>query len=179
MKNEPHFSDFILLPEYFDHSGSLHGIGHTYRVMTLAYELGNRLSLIRERNLAFMAAFIHDMARKHDGFCTRHGKKAVETKLPVFKDLFLSNGATEKDIPEIAFAVHYHCKYFQPSRKHPYFLTLAILKDADALDRIRLGENNLDPRFLRFPESHHMIDYARDLYRRSGENLTMLEMLRI
>ncbi|HSW62825.1 MAG TPA: hypothetical protein VLH56_05910 [Dissulfurispiraceae bacterium] len=43
-------------------------------------------------------------------------------------------------------------------------IPLAILKDADALDRIRLGEGNLKPEFLRLSVSAELIGYARELY---------------
>lgn len=36
-------------------------------------------------------------------------------------------------------------------------------KDCDALDRVRLGRNELDPRFLRNPESHGLIPFANQL----------------
>lgn len=36
-----------------------------------------------------------------------------------------------------------------------------VLKDADALDRVRLG--GLDERFLRFPQSHGRIERAWEL----------------
>jgi hypothetical protein len=158
---------FILKPEYFDYQSQLHGINHTYRVMTLVLLLGKRLGLERECKLAFMAAFIHDMSRKHDGFCNRHGKRAVKYKLPQFAEFFKSQGIEDTDLEEISFAVHYHCKYYQPSKKHPYFKTLALLKDADALDRIRISPNDLNPNYLRFNESVEFIGIAENLYYKS------------
>jgi len=157
-------SDFILKPAYFDHDSKLHGITHTYRVMAFTYMLGNRLNLSKNRDLAFMAAFIHDMSRKHDGFCTNHGKWAAKNKLPVFKDLFIKNGATPEDLNEIAYAVHYHSRMTQPGKNNPFYHTLALLKDADALDRIRISPYNLNPRMLRFSESRSMIKIAEQLY---------------
>ena len=38
----------------------------------------------------------------------------------------------------------------------------ALLKDADGLDRVRLGD--LDPRYLRHPESKGMVDFAQTLF---------------
>jgi hypothetical protein len=37
------------------------------------------------------------------------------------------------------------------------------LKDADALDRVRLGPYDLDPSYLRFPVSHERIEIAWEL----------------
>ena len=157
-------SDFILRPEYFDHSGSLHGMGHTYRVMTMVYLLGEELKLGKKRDLAFMAAFIHDMARKHDGFCMHHGKWAAKSKLPLFSDLFINNGAANSDLDEIAFAVKNHSLYLHPGKSHPYYTTLALLKDADALDRIRIRADDLNPDYLRFKISHSFIKTSEKLY---------------
>jgi hypothetical protein len=44
---------------------------------------------------------------------------------------------------------------------------LWLLKDADALDRIRLGVFGCcDPSYLRFDHSHKLVGFARDLYSR-------------
>jgi len=42
-----------------------------------------------------------------------------------------------------------------------------VLKDADALDRVRLGD--LDPSYLRFPESLERVDIAWELLAASEE----------
>ena len=39
---------------------------------------------------------------------------------------------------------------------------IALLKDADGLDRVRLGD--LDPRYLRHPESKGMVPFAQALF---------------
>lgn len=39
---------------------------------------------------------------------------------------------------------------------------MCLLKDADGLDRVRLGD--LDPSYLRFPEARDMVGFAEDLY---------------
>jgi len=36
------------------------------------------------------------------------------------------------------------------------------LKDADGLDRVRLGD--VDPRYLRNTEAHHMVAFAQTLF---------------
>lgn len=155
---------FILREHYFDFNSVLHGAGHTYRVMCNSLVLGKRLKFYRESRLALCAAFIHDMARKHDGKCTMHGVWAAEAKLPLFRDLFLSVGVMPNEIEEIAMAVTNHSLPEELLSFHDYFVTTAILKDADALDRIRLGENNLKPDFLRFGESLELIPVSERLY---------------
>jgi len=155
---------FTLLPIYFDNQSYIHGINHSYRVMYHCLELGKILECREAAQLAFMAAFIHDMARQHDGYCTEHGLWAATSKLPLFRGLFIESGATEDDLKLIGTAVHQHSLPNDIPKSNPAWLVSALLKDADALDRIRLGENNLMPEYLRFRESHSLIEPAKLLY---------------
>jgi HD superfamily phosphodiesterase len=155
---------FILKPAYFDHQSDLHGINHTYRVMYHCLALGEALKLISEAKLAFMAAFIHDMARIHDGYCTVHGALAAEHKLPLFSNLFEEAGAGKDDIGLICTAVLNHSLPSELACENPAAIITAILKDADALDRIRLGEDNLKTEYLRFSESLALIETANRLF---------------
>jgi hypothetical protein len=157
-------SKFTLLPRYFDNRSLVHGINHTYRVMYHCLELGELTHCLKASLLAFMAAFIHDMARQHDGYCTEHGLWAATQKLPLFLGLFLESGATEGDLKLIGTAVLQHSLPDDIPNSDPAWLVSALLKDADALDRIRLGENNLMPEYLRFHESHALIEPAKLLY---------------
>jgi HD superfamily phosphodiesterase len=159
---------FILRAHYFDFKSPLHGIGHTYRVMCNSLALGKRLKFGRESRLALCSAFIHDMARKHDGKCTMHGAWAAEEKLPLFRDLFLSIGVMQNEIEEIRIAVTNHSLPEELPSFHDYYVTTAILKDADALDRIRLGDSNLKPDFLRFGESRELIPFSERLYHQTN-----------
>ncbi|HRW70101.1 HD domain-containing protein [Lentimicrobium sp.] len=158
------FNQFNLREEQFDHVSNLHGTMHTYRVMSHVLLLGMRTGALSEASNAFFAAYVHDMARKHDGYCTQHGPDAANYKLPEYISLFTENGVSAADIPVIGKAVAYHSLGKELSRNDPDWLTVALLKDADALDRIRLGENGLNPAYLRIPESHLMIEHARSLY---------------
>lgn len=165
MKFDP--AKFNLLPDHFEHQSLLHGIKHTYRVMCHVLFLGRAINRDRETKLAFCAAFIHDMSRLHDGFCTMHGLRASEDKLPVFKEFFLSQGVNLYEIEEIKTAVRNHSEGFELPEDHPFRKTCSLLKDADALDRIRLGEKNLDPSYLRFAITPQLVPYAKELYFKS------------
>ena len=48
------------------------------------------------------------------------------------------------------------------SRDHHYWPLIALLKDADGLDRVRLGD--LDPRYLRNVEAKAMAPFAQNLH---------------
>jgi hypothetical protein len=155
---------FIVKQEYFDHLSWLHGVNHTCRVMALIWAMGYELKDDTTRDLAFCAAFIHDMARENDGICRVHGSKAAENKLPLFKGFFISQGVLEFHLPAIAGAVHYHSLLEEPKPDNENYKVIALLKDADALDRIRLGPFDLDASYLRFPFSKNYILPARKLF---------------
>lgn len=162
-------NDFLLQSDYFNHPSDLHGFKHTYRVMCHVLVIGNELHLLRETRLAFCAAFVHDMARNHDGFSLRHGPRAAREKVGLFTDLFTRNGIAEEDIDEIKLAVANHSQYIEISKNNPGYKVVALLKDADALDRIRLGDGNLNTRYLRYEVSKTLIDFARKLFFASDE----------
>jgi hypothetical protein len=165
--------DFNLDPDSFDHQSKIHGIGHVYRVMFHCLKLGLTLELLDEARLAFFAAFIHDLSRKHDGRCTEHGKWAAAEKLILFETLFAKYGIDDTSKDHIRAAIINHSLPGELPKDHPSWTVTAILKDADALDRIRLGENDLDPRYLRFSETINRIWLARELYyATSGKSIT-------
>ena len=162
-------SSFNLNKNQFDHHSELHGVMHTYRVMLHVLRLGISTGHIAEAKNAFFAAYIHDMARRHDGYCTRHGGDAANTKLPLYQPLFIKNGANPSDILSIGKACTLHSLSQEPHKTDPDWLTVALLKDADALDRIRLGEDDLNISYLRLKETHKLIKFARDLYNNTNK----------
>ncbi len=159
---------FIIRKEYFDHVSWLHGIGHTGRVMALVWELCHLTGLESQKPAAYCAAFIHDMSRQHDGICKLHGSLAAKMKLPQFRDFFLAQGLSETELKAVGNAVHWHSLTEEADMNHEHYQVISLLKDADALDRIRLGPHDLDARFLRFTESHQLIKPARKLFMKSA-----------
>lgn len=160
---------FNLNENQFDHHSELHGVMHNYRVMLHVLRLGISTGHIAEAKNALFAAYIHDMARRHDGYCTRHGGDAANTKLPIYQSLFIKNGANPSDILSIGKACTLHSLSQEPYKTDPDWLTVALLKDADALDRIRLGEGDLNVSYLRLPETHKHIKFARELYNHTNK----------
>jgi len=161
------YKQFKLKQGYFDNRSSLHGINHTYRVMFNVQQIGLAAGMNHEVFWAWCAAFIHDMARKHDGYCTEHGYWSAKTKLPLFEKLFIKEGVIPEGLEAIKLAVTNHSLAEEISFDHPYYKTVALLKDADALDRVRISENNLKIEMLRFPESKKMVDFAKKLFHRT------------
>jgi hypothetical protein len=58
--------------------------------------------------------------------------------------------------------VIHHCKPEELDGDHPHWRLASLLKDADGLDRVRLGD--LDPRYLRHPVSRTMTRFAERLF---------------
>lgn len=158
------FKNFSLEEQFFDNHSERHGINHTYRVMFHVLNVGINAKLFDEIKLAWCAAFIHDMARKHDNYCTEHGQWSAETKLPLFQKLFIDEGVDQDGLEAIRLAVFNHSIRQDISPENPYYKTVALLKDADALDRIRISQTNLKVEYLRFPETVELVGFAKKLY---------------
>ena len=151
-------------PELFTHASTLHGQAHVSRVMVHAFRLIAATGWTEEAPRLWAAVYLHDLARTHDGLCHRHGADAV-TKLetlPRVRDLFAQGGVGEGDYDVIRTAVVHHCLPRELERAHPHWRLTSLLKDADGLDRVRLGD--LDARYLRNPEAREMIDFAESLF---------------
>lgn len=154
----------VPLPELFWYPSTLHGQAHVTRVMvhairlvaaTGSHELGPRL---------WAAVFLHDLARTHDNVCHHHGADAAQ-RLRTEASLqgrLKEAGLTEADFPAIEAAVTAHSAPRELPRKHPHWPLTALLKDADGLDRVRLGD--LSPQYLRHPETKSMVPFAQALF---------------
>jgi len=68
----------------------------------------------------------------------------------------------EVDYPAIEAAVTAHSAPKEVSRANQHWPLIALLKDADGLDRVRLGD--LDPRYLRNAEAKAMVPFAQTLF---------------
>lgn len=168
---------------WFDHNSRIHGVTHTQRVchwvIKLSSELFNKMNeglklqwfhqlkiseIEKARNLALLCAVIHDLARTHDGACTEHGKRAAETKRHILEKN-ISGPLDQYEWNIISYAVTKHSLPDSVLCATTDDLVLAILKDADALDRVRFCNGQPDPRYFRFPFTKHFINDAGDLYR--------------
>ena len=161
---------FRLKAAYFDHPGFLHGINHTYRVMYNVLQLATAIGLKQEGITAFCAAYIHDMARVHDGYCTQHGTWAAKRKLSLYTNLFRQIGLKDNDLKKVEIAVAWHSNTKELEKCNSAYLVTALLKDADALDRIRLGDHDLDVRYLRFQETKKMVLPSEQIFFATDNN---------
>ncbi len=155
-------------PELFTHASTLHGQAHVSRVMVHAFRLIAATGWTEEAPRLWAAVYVHDIARTHDGRCHRHGADAM-TKLetlPTVRDLFARAGVRDGDYAAIRTAVVHHCMPTELDRSHAHWRLTSLLKDADGLDRVRLGD--LDPRYLRNREARDMVDFAASLFRNTN-----------
>jgi hypothetical protein len=150
-------------PELFLHQSTLHGQAHVGRVMIHALRLVQATALVSDARALWAAVFLHDIARVHDGRSRGHGAAAWARleMLPDVRALFHRGGVREEDLPAIQTAVTLHSRG-EPEAASPHRRLTELLKDADGLDRVRLGD--LDPRYLRTAEARTMVAFAGRLY---------------
>lgn len=153
-----------------DHIGGIHGIGHEARVLIwqellarliIADGLANGQRHALNQEALRWAAAVHDTQRVEDGLDLLHGNRAaawVRRKRTVRKAL------TTPTLETLA----YLCEWHVPSDAAAPTMTaeLAVFKDADGLDRVRLGD--LNPRYLRWDVSRDvLLPLASPLFRGS------------
>ena len=158
------------LPDIFTHHSQIHGQAHVARVIVHAFLLVDALGLEELSSSVWAAAYIHDIGREHDGGFRNHGQYAIDkvATLPSVKSLLAAGGVHDGDWEGISVAVENHCREEIPGN-HPHWTLTAILKDADGLDRVRLGD--LDPRYFRFPMTAGLVAFAEALYAESDGEL--------
>jgi hypothetical protein len=160
-------SELVPPPGLFLHPSRLHGQAHVARVLVHGLRLIAATGFVDETAKLWAAVYIHDIARQHDGHCTRHGADAWArlATLPDVEALLARGGVRQDDHAAIETAVTSHCRGELP-KDHPHWRLTSLLKDADGLDRVRLGD--LDPRYLRNPEATSMVAFAGELFDRTA-----------
>jgi len=68
----------VPLPSLFLHRSHLHGQAHVARVVVHGLRLVQATDCPEEAPRLWAAAYLHDIARRHDGGCRRHGRDAWE-----------------------------------------------------------------------------------------------------
>jgi hypothetical protein len=162
--------DIVPPPELFLHRSYLHGQAHVARVLIHGLRLIDATNAEVEAPRLWAAVYLHDIARRHDGGCKRHGADAWArlASLPETQTLLARAGVNPEDHPAIEAAVTRHCNG-EPSPGEPHYRLMALLKDADGLDRVRLGD--LRPEWLRHDEARTMVDFAQRLFNETHRQL--------
>lgn len=140
-----------------------HDMVHSARVLFLALSIiqAGKVKLSRKELEQLSEAIIyHDIGRRDDGVDREHGANSRR----------IYEGSSRNCDLVTAFLIEYHClddkqaeAYLQHSPikgKSRAWMLYQIMKDADALDRVRFGIFDLDVNFLRLPISHKLVPLA-------------------
>jgi hypothetical protein len=175
------------VPEcWFARASTLHGVRHTQRVHVHAERLAGTLGWSEaDTHLVLGAALWHDIGRTHDDVDPGHG--ALSAARAVEKGRVRSLAPSDAEI--VLFAIRCHSlsdasaeaealkrgrerggngvrRLAEPERALD---VLWLLKDADALDRVRLAPwEAADPRQLRHPASEKLLKFAAALLQITG-----------
>ena len=170
--------------DWFRRYSSLHGVTHTQRVHVHAQRLLEQLEWNEaDRELVLRAALYHDIGRFGDGVEPEHGASSVERAdeqgrladlvaedAAVVRFAILRHSLRDGGAPglaaELAAGDDPARRLAEPERA---LRVLWLLKDADALDRVRLGFGECaDPRQLRHEATIKLIPFAAALYAELG-----------
>ena len=159
----------------------IHTEAHSARVLLHALRIGHLRNLSDDAMTALAHTCIfHDTRRKDNYRDIGHGDRAAEYYADFCKQQSQENKTSISFYQEAYDAMKYHDRNDDIGDKaiavshigNDEGTTIGqeiyhIFKDADALDRYRLGDWCLDERFLRTPESKNMTKFALDLVLRT------------
>lgn len=146
----------------------VHGSGHIHRVLLFAALIAWQEDLPEDltRQL-FRAAAYHDVGRTFDGYDLDHGARSAQRLAEL-------TGQTGDALAELQAAVTAHAlpdarleetvASFHPADFDRAVELTRLLKDADNLDRVRLGD--LKVKFLRHESAQGLADFALRLLAR-------------
>lgn len=141
-----------------------HTKAHCARVLLFALTIADKLSLPpAERDALGAAAVFHDSRRRDDWLDVGHGQRAAD-----FYRQYCRTHALAYDARVYAIMA-YHDRddalgEQALAQQKTGVLLYRVFKDADALDRFRLGPDGLDVRYLRIGAAKALCAYARQVW---------------
>ncbi len=139
---------------------------HASRVLLYALLIANKIGVSQEeKEILCHGACFHDTRREDDWLDVGHGRRAAEYYQDYCKDsdLFFHPwcyGIMAYHDRDDCFGEH--AMVWDITGRQ--ILLYHIFKDADALDRFRLGPNGLDVKYLRTEAAKELYDYAHDVW---------------
>lgn len=161
-----HFDEIEQLMQNGTH---LHGINHVVRVLFHAYAIMTLENVKEEdKKLIIEAVKLHDIGRMQDGEDLEHGNQSAIKA----RDILANKGLSKEEIEEICFIIKEHSlpknkneediKNLPEDLQKKYQYHLDIVKDADKLDRVRIGD--LDFNRLAIDSSKRLIGVAKTVF---------------
>jgi len=149
---------------WLSHDSELHGVDHMARVFILQELICDKLEkqgIVVNREVVRWASMAHDVGRLDDGIDLEHGTRSAK-----WIKNNLSDQMSSEMLDMVTYIIHWHVP---PDSEAPVMTTeLKVLKDADGLDRVRLGD--LDTSYLRTDVATGLVGLADDLYRAYLDN---------
>lgn len=153
------------------YQSAVHGSGHINRVLILAALIAWQEDLEEDFLWQyFMAASYHDVGRYFDGLDLGHGARSAlhlgeltgyhGEKLLETQGAVAAHSQPDQRMEEIISS-------FRPLDVEKSKYLACLLKDADNLDRVRMGDLNV--KFLRLDSAKNLIDFSKNLFQRDQE----------
>ncbi|MEE0865465.1 MAG: HD domain-containing protein [Clostridia bacterium] len=161
--------NFEQIDELMNNKTNLHGTNHIVRVLFNCYAIMALENIgVDDKKIIVEAVKLHDIGRIGDGEDREHGEKgAIKAK-----QIMERKGFSQDEIDKICFIIKEHClskkqnekdiENLPQEKQKEYSFLLNVLKDADKLDRVRLGD--LDPKRLSLENSKRLVEVAKDIF---------------
>ncbi len=151
--------------EFWHKVSEFHTVAHCERVLLFALVIAERKGLSgAQRETLAKAAVFHDSRRLDDWYDVGHGRRAAD----YYREYCGLHGM---EFDPVCFEIMaWHDRHDEDGlaeirRKFPgredACLLYQVFKDADALDRFRLGPGGLDVRYLRTSEARELYGFAK------------------
>ncbi len=161
------YCDFMEKNVEFSYEVSeLHTKEHCSRVLLFALLIAEELKLTEEeKDLLGLCASFHDSRRQDDWLDVGHGRRAAE----YYKAYCEKHKVRFESWVYCIMAYHdlddrFGEKTMEPEITGRQVLLYHIFKDADALDRFRLGPDGLDVKYLRTDAAKGLCGYAKNVW---------------
>lgn len=172
-----HYPMLLQTLEQLDHSvlfvSKMHGLGHIERTILQGGFCAMEEGLDRsDTALLLLACSYHDVGRQDDWVDDLHGWRSAQR-------IGAITGRTGEDLKLLQGAVDAHSRKeavlretvagYRPADLDRAVRLAQLLKDADGLDRVRLGD--LDPSYLRRETSRSRAGLAFEVYQRYQQSI--------
>lgn len=164
----------------------IHAASHCERVLLYVLIIGEKIFGEDYESLEILAqsAIFHDTRRQDEYLDTGHGARAA-----VYYERFCHDNDDIVFHPEAVFLMRYHDRddnigkeaireRFDKDADRVLKLH-AIFKDADALDRWRLGSKGIDPKYLRTEASKNLVGYSHRIVKETMSESLLKKIMKL